>query len=169
MRRAVGGRGVVGVGQVVAAVRQVERQFVRGRPTAPGGARAGAPGLLDIDHDFAKQAGRFAGDRLVALRDDVGRSRVPHHGSVDRDDAGVVGEDHRQLAPGRVRLDPLRRPRQGAGQPPQRPPVHAETALPVAEKECHAAIKAGKRRRFNPVLAHRCACSGCSAPLYCMR
>ena len=83
---------------MVAAVGDVEDDFF----LEGGGAEAlaGAEGNVEVDVEFAEEAGRFAGKGVVGLGDDVGGAFVAEDVGIDARGEGVVEEVDGEGAPG---------------------------------------------------------------------
>ena len=83
---------------MVAAVGDVEDDFF----LEGGGLEALAHplGNVEVDVEFAEEAGRFAGEGIVSLGDDVGGAFVAEDVGVDARGEGVVEEVDGEGAPG---------------------------------------------------------------------
>ena len=95
---ALGGGGIVRAAEVVAAVGDVEDDFL----LEGGGAEAlaGAEGDIEVNVEFAEEAGGFAGEGVVGLGDDVGGAFVAEDVGIDALGEGVVKEVDGEGAPG---------------------------------------------------------------------
>ena len=106
--------GIVGAGQVVEPVGDVERHFVGGRPVLAAGVLEGD---LHVDENLALGAG-IRGGGLVPDRHDVGAGGIPEDGVMNSGDACRVGQGQRDGAPAGAAIAPPRRLEQRTGQPP---------------------------------------------------
>ncbi len=130
--RAAGRRVVVGAGEMVEAVGDIERQFKIGAAMP----RAFFDGAFDVDGQIAG-ASVFAGDRRDAETDDVGRPVFSEIEAVELRDALMIGEQQRDLPPVGLRIVGFKFTGQVPAQSANRRQVEAVRCLMIAEVDFH--------------------------------